>query len=386
MVSQHPKTQAFKVHPRCPPPTYTTPNLCIRKREVDLSFSLSKQLLTTRSLPSYFTWLPTVPIAFKNFQWLSIHQSVLRQYPKLERSLPRNYHTTFRPGTIAHMPISRSAGHVLIQFLYTQTYPTLEWTGPRDGSHEAIARLKTAFEVYSVAKTFDLGGLENMAREQIVTLSEDVDSFAIVGVVSEVYPLSLERDTWFVDYMRMVSKQALTASSGLFTPPPPGESGPPVTEEEGAGAVAGPPWSARPPRQERRVFSANVLLRGFLETHLEAMWKRGPLETAVSATEETAHAGENPDEEPSSDDDGDGDNSNTLRGDSVGKTSRSTRARSPDDASPRRIIQTRSMTLPPQRSRDRFPAGREADALTTETEDRDDEVAVEGGNDIAMKL
>lgn len=114
--------------------------------------------------------------------------------------------------------ISRSAGHVLVHYLYTGTYGTLKWVGPANGREERVAKLKTGFEIYAAARKYELGGLEDLAKEQISLLSKELDAFATVAAVSEVYPTSTDEDTWFPGFMKTVVKTAFKGSAALLEP------------------------------------------------------------------------------------------------------------------------------------------------------------------------
>ncbi|KAK0742611.1 hypothetical protein B0T18DRAFT_413370 [Schizothecium vesticola] len=110
-----------------------------------------------------------------------------------------------------HLPlhhISRSAGHVLVQYLYTDTYRTMIWIGPTDGQKEMIAKLRTAFEVYDTAHKYDLKGLVELAREQITILRKDIDAFIIINIFKEAYPTAKANDFWFRAFIKDTIKKA----------------------------------------------------------------------------------------------------------------------------------------------------------------------------------
>ncbi|KAK3371104.1 hypothetical protein B0T24DRAFT_721289 [Lasiosphaeria ovina] len=164
---------------------------------------------------SPFSSTPMVILQFKQGDLLNIHPALLQRNPKLAL-----LDTSRRDGWLCPNPpslnhISRGAGHVLVHYLYTDSYRTLNWTGPTTVRDEAIAKLRTGFEVYATARQFELDRLEELAKEQISLLSKEVDAFTILNVVSEAYPTSTNKDTWFPTYIKAVIKTAFEGSEAL---------------------------------------------------------------------------------------------------------------------------------------------------------------------------
>ncbi|KAH6630673.1 hypothetical protein B0J18DRAFT_108011 [Chaetomium sp. MPI-SDFR-AT-0129] len=169
---------------------------------------------------SPFSSAPMVDLQFKQGDYLSVHRALLQRNPKLA-VLDPSYHNRWGSTSSQSPPlkhISRSAGHVLVHYLYTDTYHTLKWMGPTTGREETIAKLKTGFEVYATARKYELDGLEELAKEQISLLSKGVDAFTIVDVVNEAYPSSTGKDTWFPTYMEAVIKTAFEDSAAQPKP------------------------------------------------------------------------------------------------------------------------------------------------------------------------
>jgi hypothetical protein len=105
--------------------------------------------------------------------------------------------------------ISRSAGHILVQFLYTGRYSPLRWTGPTDDDMVKAAGLHTAIEVYATARLFKLSRLEYLAKDEITKLAKDLDLFTIIDIVKETYPNVSGNDTWFPTFIKSTMKAAL---------------------------------------------------------------------------------------------------------------------------------------------------------------------------------
>ncbi|KAK4142637.1 uncharacterized protein C8A04DRAFT_29769 [Dichotomopilus funicola] len=159
---------------------------------------------------SPFSSAPMVDLQFKQGDYLSVHRALLQRNPKLALL------DTSQSPPLKH--ISRSAGHVLVHYLYTDTYHTLKWIGPTTGREETIAKLKTGFEVYATARKYELDGLEELAKEQISLLSKGADALTIVDVVNEAYPSSTDEDTWFPTYMKAIIKTAFEDSAAQLKP------------------------------------------------------------------------------------------------------------------------------------------------------------------------
>lgn len=154
---------------------------------------------------------------------LKIHRDLLHRNPKLatldvvEKIDAWTGAPVPNPQSASLKRISRSAGHVLVQYLYTDSYRTLKWVGPADSHKETVAKLETAFEVYATAREFELEGLEALATEQIALLSKDVDAFTIIDVVKRVYPCAKGNDNWFPIFIKNTIRTAFETS--LTTPP-----------------------------------------------------------------------------------------------------------------------------------------------------------------------
>ncbi|KAK4442034.1 hypothetical protein QBC34DRAFT_364454 [Podospora aff. communis PSN243] len=159
---------------------------------------------------SPFTSGPMVDLQLKLGDRLSVHHAFIQQYSRLTALLVP-FHDGF--GRISYQTLSlqhmsRSAGHVLIHYLYTNTYQTLKWVAPGTTSDEVTAKLKTGFEVYTSARKYDIPGLEKLAQEEIVRLSDKLDACKVVDIVNEVYPFSTSEEVWFRSYIKGVVKKA----------------------------------------------------------------------------------------------------------------------------------------------------------------------------------
>lgn len=157
---------------------------------------------------------PIIDVQFKQGDPLGVRRTLIEQYPKLLVPI-----TSFslRNPLLPLKHISRSAGHVIVHYLHTSTYQTLKWVGPATGNDEAIAKLKTAFEVYVSARKYNMSDLENLAKEQIAHLSKGLDAFLVVDVVNDAYHAAADDESWFAGYMKGVIKKAFDDSTAVVS-------------------------------------------------------------------------------------------------------------------------------------------------------------------------
>lgn len=135
---------------------------------------------------SPFSCASMISLKFEKGNSLKIHRDLLHRNPKLatldtvEEIDSWTGEPVLNPQSASLKHISRSAGHVLVQYFYTGEYRMLEWVGPTDSQKKTIAKVEIAFEVYATAREFDLEELEVLATEEITLLSKDVDAFTII--------------------------------------------------------------------------------------------------------------------------------------------------------------------------------------------------------------
>lgn len=180
-----------------------------------------------------------VNLRFKRGESLSVHRALLQRNAKLALLANTNGHFGAKNPSLKH--ISRAAGHVLVQYLYADNYCTLKWMGPATGREEAIAKLKTGFEVYATAREYELDGLQELAKGHISILSKELDAFTIIAIVKETYPSTIGEDTWFPSYIKANIKAAFENSVTLMTsevlPEDEPKDGVPITEVLLKGAI-----------------------------------------------------------------------------------------------------------------------------------------------------
>lgn len=232
-----------------------------------------------------------VTLQFRQGEPLKIHRDLLHRNSKL-RLLDISENSIF--GEQGHKwhslkHISRSAGHVLVQYLYTGTYSTLTWKGPTGDQREIIAKLRTAFEVYDTAHQYDLEELVELAREQITASSKNIDAFVIVDIVKEAHPTAKGNDVWFRSFIKDMIKTAFEK--------------PPTPLPAKAGETNATVLAAEDQLFSQDVPLAKILLQGALEVHrekIEAASKSPPLfhSSTTTTTKENGDSREEPEPVP----------------------------------------------------------------------------------------
>ena len=203
-------------------------------------------------------------LKFEKGDSLKIHRDLLHRTPKLAKLAaidvvdkidPRTGMPVLSPQAASLKDISRSAGHVLVQYLYTDNYRTLKWVGPTDTQKQTVTMVEVAFEVYATAREFDLTELEALATEEITLLSKDVDPFTIIDIVKKTYPCAKGNDTWFPIFIKDTIRTAFETPLG----PPPAETTTVITLDDALVEVHTP----------QDVTLAKLLLQGALEVYRE---------------------------------------------------------------------------------------------------------------------
>lgn len=153
-----------------------------------------------------------INLQFKTGFPLTVHRTFLLRSSKLALLCD----ATTRSLDLRH--ISGGAGHILVQYLYTNGYQALEWTGtPRPDA--GVVRFKIGVEVYAAARAYELDGLEELAKEQIEYEGASLHAFTVIDAVREAYPTPTQDDVWFPDYMKSRIKTAFKDPVSLMSAP-----------------------------------------------------------------------------------------------------------------------------------------------------------------------
>jgi len=201
---------------------------------------------------------------------LRIHRSFVEPFPKLwaRFEAPKPFYevpSSFSSGYCLQRGmkhLSLDVGHVVVQWLYSGTYqPWTQETPPCPSQ-----ALKTAFGAYSVARQYDILGLETLAREQISLLGADTSVSTFVNIIQEAYPTTIRKDDWLKQHFTSLMKAAIKNETASTT-----------QEETGEGTEDAP--------------VANIIVKGLLDACREIVAEGGhktPPTTPVEELKTTA--------------------------------------------------------------------------------------------------
>ncbi|KAF4996291.1 hypothetical protein FGRMN_4542 [Fusarium graminum] len=126
------------------------------------------------------------PVYFQGNGPLYIPRDFLKQSPELASGAAPN-RFTLTSDDIHVKNIAFDAGHVIIHYLITKTYQNLKPTEIFAEKNDAM-ELATAIRVYGAAESISLGGLRNLAREEIVRLGDKLELSTLVKVMEDAIP------------------------------------------------------------------------------------------------------------------------------------------------------------------------------------------------------
>ena len=95
--------------------------------------------------------------------------------------------------------VDEDTGHVLIHYLYTGTYQTLDNAGKTE---ERRVEFKRAVAAYFAARTYKLRGLEWLAMESIEHFGTQVPIADIFDVINREFQKFSDKSTWFHNYLK----------------------------------------------------------------------------------------------------------------------------------------------------------------------------------------
>ncbi|KAI6546367.1 hypothetical protein MCOR05_000710 [Pyricularia oryzae] len=142
-------------------------------------------------LPEKADRRPVSSLKMKNTV-LKVPRSFLQKFPKLNDPTSWNY-------TIA-LDTSEEVGHVLVHYLITNTYQSLEPKGSTP-DEKIDSELATSIQVYAMAREYDMSTLEDLAKVEIEKLGKGLPFSAVLKVARSAYPNPRINDTWFSNYV-----------------------------------------------------------------------------------------------------------------------------------------------------------------------------------------
>ncbi|KAF2193046.1 hypothetical protein K469DRAFT_693112 [Zopfia rhizophila CBS 207.26] len=117
--------------------------------------------------------------------------------------------------TIYLPDMDEDTGHVLVHYLYTGTYQTLD---NKDASPvvERSIEFKRAVLAYFAAKNYELLGLQRLAVYKIEHFGIEMNIFDIIEAINEDFSKLPGNTSWFHDYLRRKAKAAFQEDHTVF--------------------------------------------------------------------------------------------------------------------------------------------------------------------------
>ncbi|TLS20765.1 uncharacterized protein PpBr36_11024 [Pyricularia pennisetigena] len=125
---------------------------------------------------------------------LKVPSSLLRKCPKL--------HTKIQTWAqiVSLLEMTQDIGHVLVHYLFTNTYQCLL---PKGTAHEKMSsEYRTAIRVYGWARDYELSDLEELAKLEVVRLGSGLPFPTVLGLLRNAYPTPRSDDVWFRSYLK----------------------------------------------------------------------------------------------------------------------------------------------------------------------------------------
>ncbi|KAB8213076.1 hypothetical protein BDV33DRAFT_84238 [Aspergillus novoparasiticus] len=119
---------------------------------------------------------------------------VTLQIGRKEYSIPRCYlraYPQFQIGSVNNpyprlLDIDEDIGHTFVHFLYTGRYETLT-SAPSKGTYDILKEFQRSIQVYSAALSYEIHGLETLAKKYIEILGRSVPIYSILHTSRTVF-------------------------------------------------------------------------------------------------------------------------------------------------------------------------------------------------------
>lgn len=139
-------------------------------------------------------------------------------------SIPENYirgHRLFqtrqsRNPRIILGDINSDIGHTILHFLYKGEYETVSCAEIQEETHRVEVEFKRSIQVYYAARKYDICGLDTLAQNYIVTLSESLSIFQILRGVRLIFSKLPEHEEWFHNYLHSKLSSSFTEDETTF--------------------------------------------------------------------------------------------------------------------------------------------------------------------------
>ncbi|KAH8743265.1 hypothetical protein F5883DRAFT_593673 [Diaporthe sp. PMI_573] len=117
-------------------------------------------------------------------------------------------------GQTVRLDITGDIGHILVHYLFTDTYQCLKPKGSSPDDQLA-AEFTTSVRVYILARNYESPNLEELAKCEIQRLGNGLRFPTIIDLVRVAYPDPSTDDAWFSSYLQSGLKSIFQKPSEL---------------------------------------------------------------------------------------------------------------------------------------------------------------------------
>jgi hypothetical protein len=112
--------------------------------------------------------------------------------------------------------VDEDTGHVLVHYLCTGTYQTLDNTDASTANNGRV-EFKRAVLAYFTAMTYELHGLQQLAMENVEHWGKEMTTLDIFDLVDQEFPDFLDKTGWLNDYLKKKVKATFEDECTSFT-------------------------------------------------------------------------------------------------------------------------------------------------------------------------
>jgi hypothetical protein len=112
--------------------------------------------------------------------------------------------------------IDSDIGHSILHFLYKGEYETISCADTQAETQRIEIEYKRSIQVYYAARKFDIRGLDTLAQNYIMALSESLSIFQILRGARLIFSKLPEDEEWFHDYLHSKLSSSFAADETTF--------------------------------------------------------------------------------------------------------------------------------------------------------------------------
>lgn len=111
--------------------------------------------------------------------------------------------------------IDENTGHILVHYLYTGTYQTLD-NIEESAVEDTHVEFRRAFSAYVMANTYQLAGLQQLAMHEIESFGRDMTVFDILAAIDEDFSRLPDSAISFEEYLMVKARNAFEKDHAVF--------------------------------------------------------------------------------------------------------------------------------------------------------------------------